>query len=353
MGDTYITGMEAAGGSTCICGQETRDEVKTCKRCLRGQHRSCLLQAFYMPNYECPQCQLEQLEPYQRVLQTLIPASLVQTQGSGVGPRYFTYSQEVHQMVYAKERKRTVQIRSIRLDRSGFEQIWAKACQVIVNGAVIYTTSSDLGAQHSRAMLVLSDLQPDSSVSVQVLRQRLDDSYAFAVFLVATLSPAEALAALVQENRVMTIEQGREFVQAVGVSTDLDSLNTRLSLRCPLTQTLPRLPARGTECKHVKCFDLEAFVVLQESTRTNRWRCPVCGLVVLRPVLDKYYAAIVHKAKSSQRLRRVEFLSDGDYHLLGDSSPLPPVSKRHRSAYTPPSKRSKATDSNSRYLYGY
>lgn len=282
--------METAGGSrctTCICGQETRDELKTCKRCLHSQHRGCLLQTFYMANYECPQCQMEQLEPYQRVLQTLVPASLVQTQGSGVGPRYFTYSQEVHQMVHEKGLQRAVQIRSIRLDRCGFEQIWPKACQVIVNGAEIYTAPSDLAAKHNRTVIVLSDLEPGNSVSVQVLRQRLDESYVYAVFLVETLSPAEALTALVQESRVMTLEQGREFVKAMG-NADLDSLNTRLSLRCPLTQALPRLPARGTDCKHVKCFDLEAFVVLQEFTGTHRWRCPVCGLAALRPVIDQY-----------------------------------------------------------------
>ena len=341
--------MGGSGLQGCMCGRETKDEMKTCQRCSRGQHRGCLFQAFYMHYYECPQCQLEQLNPYQRVLRTLVPAALAQTQGSGVGPRCFTYSQEMHQIIAGGGQ--TIQIRSIRLDKQGFEQIWPLSCEVIVNGVTIYTASSDISQQRKGTMIAINGLEPGSSISVQVTRQRLDDAYAFAVFLVKSVSSEEVLSALIEENRVLTTDQGREFIQN-STTSDINSPNFRLSLRCPLTQVLPRLPARGIDCKHVKCFDLEAFVVLQESSRTKRWQCPICGLGVLRPVMDKYYEAIVEMAKASNRHKSVEFLSNGHYQLL-NSTPSCTL-KRQRPAYPhPPSKRSKLTGPNSRNLYGY
>lgn len=352
LGDRYIRGMEEKGGSGlqgCVCGRETKDEIKTCQRCSRAQHRGCIFQAFYMHYYECPQCQLEQVDPYQRVLRTLVPAALVQTQGSGVGPRCFTYSQEMHQMIAGDGQ--TIQIRSVRLDRQGFEQIWPLSCQVIVNGDTIYTASSDISQQHKGTMIAINGLEPGNSISVQVTRQRLDDAYAFGVFLVKSVSSEEVLSALIQENRVLTPDQGREFIQSIATS-DVNSINFRLSLRCPLTQVLPKLPARGIDCKHVKCFDLEAFVVLQGTSRTKRWQCPICGLGVLRPVIDKYYEEIVQMAKLSHRHKSVDFLSNGNYQLL-DGTPSSTL-KRPRPAYPhPSSKRSKLTESNSRNLYGY
>jgi len=50
-------------------------------------------------------------------------------------------------------------------------------------------------------------------------------------------------------------------------------------LVCPLTRERMRVPARGGACRHLRCFDLEAY--LETSARAvfhRRWRCPVCDL---------------------------------------------------------------------------
>lgn len=54
-------------------------------------------------------------------------------------------------------------------------------------------------------------------------------------------------------------------------------------LLCPLSQERINVPARGVLCRHLRCFDLEAY--LKTSSRAafqRRWRCPVCDLP-LRP----------------------------------------------------------------------
>lgn len=48
----------------------------------------------------------------------------------------------------------------------------------------------------------------------------------------------------------------------------------KVSLKCPITFRRIQLPARGHDCKHVQCFDLESY--LQLNCERGTWRCPVC-----------------------------------------------------------------------------
>lgn len=48
----------------------------------------------------------------------------------------------------------------------------------------------------------------------------------------------------------------------------------KVSLKCPMTFKRIVLPTRGTDCKHLQCFDLETY--LQVNSERGTWRCPVC-----------------------------------------------------------------------------
>lgn len=48
----------------------------------------------------------------------------------------------------------------------------------------------------------------------------------------------------------------------------------KVSLKCPITFKRITLPARGHDCKHIQCFDLESY--LQLNCERGSWRCPVC-----------------------------------------------------------------------------
>ena len=48
-----------------------------------------------------------------------------------------------------------------------------------------------------------------------------------------------------------------------------------ISLRCPITYKRINMPARGQECKHLQCFDLESYLRLN-GDRGGSWKCPVC-----------------------------------------------------------------------------
>jgi len=50
-------------------------------------------------------------------------------------------------------------------------------------------------------------------------------------------------------------------------------------LSCPLTRERLRVPSRGSACRHLRCFELEAYLVTSVAMAFHRrWRCPVCDL---------------------------------------------------------------------------
>ena len=51
----------------------------------------------------------------------------------------------------------------------------------------------------------------------------------------------------------------------------------QVSLRCPLTFKRISLPARGHDCRHIQCWDLEAYLKL--NCEKGLWKCPVCKYV--------------------------------------------------------------------------
>jgi SUMO ligase MMS21 Smc5/6 complex component len=60
-------------------------------------------------------------------------------------------------------------------------------------------------------------------------------------------------------------------------ATDRDGVEQtalKVSLKCPITFKKINLPARGHDCKHIQCFDLESY--LQLNCERGSWRCPVC-----------------------------------------------------------------------------
>jgi hypothetical protein len=55
---------------------------------------------------------------------------------------------------------------------------------------------------------------------------------------------------------------------------DSSPTDKQVSLKCPITFKRIALPARGHECKHIQCFDLESY--LQMNCDRGSWKCPVC-----------------------------------------------------------------------------
>ncbi|OUC40079.1 MIZ/SP-RING zinc finger, partial [Trichinella nativa] len=60
-----------------------------------------------------------------------------------------------------------------------------------------------------------------------------------------------------------------------GQVADIERMSTTISLKCPITMGKITLPARCQDCRHIQCFDLKAFLILNKDRL--HWQCPLCG----------------------------------------------------------------------------
>ncbi|XP_069773765.1 zinc finger MIZ domain-containing protein 1-like isoform X3 [Narcine bancroftii] len=74
----------------------------------------------------------------------------------------------------------------------------------------------------------------------------------------------------------------------------------KVSLKCPITFRRIQLPARGHDCKHIQCFDLESY--LQLNCERGTWRCPVCNKTALLEGLevDQYMWGILAAIQNTE-----------------------------------------------------
>jgi len=95
----------------------------------------------------------------------------------------------------------------------------------------------------------------------------------------ATVAVSDLLHVCVKQPEITTVECARLW-DSLHADTDSAvecSTPWLQSLVCPLTRERIWAPVRGITCKHLQCFDLEAY--LETSSRAafhRRWHCPVC-----------------------------------------------------------------------------
>uniref|UniRef100_A0A8B9TQV4 Zinc finger MIZ-type containing 2 n=1 Tax=Anas platyrhynchos TaxID=8839 RepID=A0A8B9TQV4_ANAPL len=66
----------------------------------------------------------------------------------------------------------------------------------------------------------------------------------------------------------------------------------KVSLKCPITFRRIQLPARGHDCRHIQCFDLESY--LQLNCERGTWRCPGLKTALLEGLeVDQYMLGIL------------------------------------------------------------
>lgn len=101
-------------------------------------------------------------------------------------------------------------------------------------------------------------------------------SYQIAVQLMRPVSVTE-LVELVKAKCTISYEDGRKHVlnSFRRGGDDVMGMKEKVSISDPLVLTRIRVPARPSTCRHVNCFDLANFLMMNERIRS--WRCPVCN----------------------------------------------------------------------------
>jgi E3 SUMO-protein ligase PIAS3 len=113
----------------------------------------------------------------------------------------------------------------------------------------------------------------------------------------------------------LTRKMVREKLQISDSDFEIETNTYKVSLHCPLMKFRLKLPGRSFKCKHVQCFDVESYLMMNEKKPT--WNCPVCDQYVPYDtlIIDSLFIEILEKAKG---LEEVQFNADAEWSKVID-----------------------------------
>lgn len=161
---------------------------------------------------------------------------------------------------------------------------WPASVQVSVNATPLSIDRGENKTSHKP--LYLKDVCVPGRNTIQITVSACCCSHLFVLQLVHRPSVRSVLQSLLRK-RLLTADHciakiKRNFsnnpTNSGGLSSDREAVEQtalKVSLKCPITFKRITLPARGHDCKHPQCFDLESY--LQLNCERGSWRCPVCN----------------------------------------------------------------------------
>ncbi|KAG8064235.1 hypothetical protein GUJ93_ZPchr0004g38613 [Zizania palustris] len=91
-----------------------------------------------------------------------------------------------------------------------------------------------------------------------------------------------------------------------------------VNLRCPMTGSRIKIAGRFKPCIHMGCFDLEAFVELNQ--RSRKWQCPIClkNYSLDNIIIDPYFNRITSLIQScGDDVSEIDVKPDGSWRVKG------------------------------------
>ncbi|CAH2991654.1 unnamed protein product [Chilo suppressalis] len=163
---------------------------------------------------------------------------------------------------------------------------WPASVQVSVNATPLVIDRGENKTSHKP--LYLKDVCQPGRNTIQITVSACCCSHLFVLQLVHRPSVRSVLHGLLRKRLLtadhciakikMNFNQAPTNNSGSNTANDRDSVEQtalKVSLKCPITFKKITLPARGHECKHIQCFDLESY--LQLNCERGSWRCPVCN----------------------------------------------------------------------------
>uniref|UniRef100_A0A8C9ZQN1 Zinc finger MIZ-type containing 2 n=1 Tax=Sander lucioperca TaxID=283035 RepID=A0A8C9ZQN1_SANLU len=180
---------------------------------------------------------------------------------------------------------------------------WPASVQVSVNATPLCIERGDNKTSH-KPLYLKPVCQPGRN-TVQITVTACCCSHLFVLQLVHRPSVRSVLQGLMKKRLLpaehcITKSDKRNFSNGTIPGTPglngedgVEQTAIKVSLKCPITFRRIQLPARGHDCRHIQCFDLESY--LQLNCERGTWRCPVCNKTALLEGLevDQYMLGIL------------------------------------------------------------
>jgi hypothetical protein len=185
---------------------------------------------------------------------------------------------------------------------------WPASVQVSVNSTPLVIDRGLEKASH-KPLYLKNVCQPERN-TIQITVSACCCSHLFLLHIVHRPSVKSVLQGLLRK-RLLKAEAcidkiKRNFCSMSsgpnGGPNDIDGVEqtaVKVSLKCPITFKRINLPARGPDCKHIPCFDLETY--LEMNADRAQWRCPICSKPAVLEGLevDQYIWGILNNTRDS------------------------------------------------------
>ncbi|XP_054630586.1 zinc finger MIZ domain-containing protein 2-like isoform X2 [Dunckerocampus dactyliophorus] len=184
---------------------------------------------------------------------------------------------------------------------------WPASVQVSVNASPLTIERGDNKTSH-KPLYLKQVCQPGRN-TIQITVTACCCSHLFVLQLVHRPSVRSVLQGLMKkrlsaEHCIAKIKRNFSSGSIPGTpglngEDGVEQTAIRVLLKCPITFRRIQLPARGHDCRHVQCFDLESY--LQLNCERGTWRCPVCNKTALLEGLevDQYMLGILIYVQNS------------------------------------------------------
>ncbi|ESO89035.1 hypothetical protein LOTGIDRAFT_105887 [Lottia gigantea] len=185
---------------------------------------------------------------------------------------------------------------------------WPASVTVSVNATPLVIERGENKSSHKP--LYLKEVCAPGRNTIQITVTACCCSHLFVLQLVHRPSIRSVLQGLLRK-RLLPAEHcitkiKRNFTQVPtanslnGGDDGVEQTAIKVSLKCPITYRRISLPARGHDCKHIQCFDLDSY--LQLNCERGTWRCPVCNKTALLEGLeiDQYIWGILSNLNNTE-----------------------------------------------------
>ena len=285
----YEATVRADVSSTCPCNAAGGLPI-TCSRCRGTQHLLCVFRLLAPPRpYLCPKCLLLDLCPMAPVSACLTPCFplIGSAQWATATPVGFEVDAALMNRIWTAGGTVQVQLRCIQLKKEP-ASAWPSRGALLVNGKVAAEFTGT-----AQRPLTLTKLLREGKNSLCVVKLTNEEAYVALLCIVDLQTPGSVVQKILT-NTPGTSRSHKEALLAKLKSDGVLIKSVRIPLKCPLSFNQIRIPARGSACQHLECFDLQAFVDLHSST--SKWKCPVCARPCPELLVDKFLLKVLRSA---------------------------------------------------------
>jgi hypothetical protein len=316
--------------------------LKQCWSCNTYQHEQCMKEAAKMTNYQCPRCQINDMDPYVKTLSNIMPALIVNYQPTDLKMIFqFKILPDVLKILEdysrgpARKNPLYIFIRCLRLDEEGYEHHWPLNFFTSINGfclknlvlpkfpprsksridfpIAIFIRQEDMNPTPNFHNLNKEHLFPIgkticlNSNMENVLEFKSDFSkndndkfsYVVSVDLVEILKEPEDVI-----KNIPIISEKQElsrFFNKGGESADEILSSEKVNLiDCYTRSQRIKIPARSINCLHLSVFDLKYYLAINRKNKS--YNCPLCKKKATRIYIDGFIKNIMDENKEIEDL---------------------------------------------------